>query len=368
MRQTSNRISSFFMPSVLYALGAAAIICFPVLLRVQAIRVYVKPAFATTTAQEQAAISGLLQTFSNQSGISVSIDYAQAATAGEYLADLSSRVNGNESIYDVYMIKQSWGSSFPSAFADLFKVAPEINWQNQLSLMRSELTSLDLAGSALIAVPYWADFGGLFFRKDILTKYNIKAPALWADIQSACETIRSNEPDLYCFATAFSDQELIDSAAEWLASATNTPLIASGGVFNFQDPGFASILTVIRNWTQSGVISKDVLGLTEPQVYQLWIQGKVVFFQSRVSQFFQTLQSQQLTKDNFAILKIPGLSGTLTASTVGGFHLAVNSKSKDQNSAAKVVQFMTSFDFQRNRTSAVGVLPSYTALYSDSAL
>ncbi|KAJ3334063.1 hypothetical protein HDU76_011587 [Blyttiomyces sp. JEL0837] len=343
----------------------------------QQVNVYLKPAFESSNSQELGLINSALVNFTATTGINVKVDFAQTAISYEYRLDVANKIKTNSTSYDIYLIEESWTGSFPGAFADLTKLG--VDWNSQLQAQQPEVTELDSVNGALVAMPFWADYGVLYYRKDILAQYGITNQVqTWTDIENACNKILASQPpsNLKCFVTGFANESVILSATEWLASSTTTPLIQSGLTFNFQDPEFANILTQIRNWTATGVISPDALRFTEIDALKDWLQGNVIFLQGRTSFYFQTLDvANPNTFPNasgknlsWGVSVIPGKTPQLTASTVGGYHLAVNSLSGQQQAAAKVVQFLTSEGVQRNRSLNLGLPSAYKASYTATDL
>src|SRR5215208_2894326 len=80
-------------------------------------------------------------------------------------------------------------------------------------------------GGKLVAMPYFSDFGMLYYRTDLLQKYNIaKPPETWDELQQQAMTIvngeRAANPNFagYVF-QGRSYEGLTCNALEWIASA-----------------------------------------------------------------------------------------------------------------------------------------------------
>ncbi|KAJ3294252.1 hypothetical protein HDU76_006970, partial [Blyttiomyces sp. JEL0837] len=336
---------------------------------VPTINVYLKPAFSSSGTTEQALLAAPLTAFGLQNNLNVVVNMAPSAISSEYLNDIKQRINKKESKFDLYLIEESWTGSFPGAFADLLQTG--VSWNDQLLKQKQETTTLDIVDSALVALPFWADYGVLYYRTDILNQYNLSPPRTWNDIENACKTIVAQDKTIQCFVTGFQNETIVASATEWLASSSTTPFITSGQTFNFDDPEFANILTQIRSWMSNGIIQPQVLKYTEFTALEEWLKGNVVFLQGRSSFYYKTFTDGIFTgassKSNpsWSVSTIPGKVNGMTASTVGGYHLSINSNSLYIKESAKVLQFLTSLESQRNRSTVFGLPSSYKDSYTD---
>ena len=79
--------------------------------------------------------------------------------------------------------------------------------------------------NALVGMPWFGDFGMLFYRKDLLQKYNLSAPpATWDELEQQANTIVNGEkgsnPNFAGFVFQGNAYEgLTCNALEWLASS-----------------------------------------------------------------------------------------------------------------------------------------------------
>ncbi|KAJ3096239.1 hypothetical protein HDU96_000836 [Phlyctochytrium bullatum] len=350
----------------------------------------------------------------------------------EYLAELRRRLaSDNAGGVDLFLVEESWMASFPGQFADLLDIvrargelAQRI--QDQIRAQSPQVTDHDTVAGRLVGLPYWADYGMLYYRRDVLERFNITVPTTWSDIENACNTInagRANQENVpqFCFATGFKNQSVVPSATEWLASSSNNPLVGGGLQFNFDEPGFAQILGTLRNWTTRNIINPQLFTLTTEECLDQWLRGNVVFYQGRASHFNSSTSAQSLIltetvtqtitqtvtptaaptadatdsasatttaavpsptvevvvrtstvqRPAFNVTRIPGLRQGMTASTLSGYHFALSSKAlggtrEGLEAATRVMLFLTSREVQTSRMRTLGVPSTYQGAFDDT--
>ncbi|KAJ3095362.1 hypothetical protein HDU97_007007, partial [Phlyctochytrium planicorne] len=342
------------------------------------VNIFLKPSFNNLKQQETALMETIRQDFiSKNSNIDMRFNYFANTDDDEYLADLRLKLsNADSNDIDIYMLEESWMGSFPGKFLDLFSVqSASASLTQQISALAQRVSDHDTVGGKLLGLPFWADYGVLFYRDDILKQFNLQVPKTWTDIENSCTTLQSqaqqnnNIPPL-CFATATKNQSVVQSATEWLASSSKTPLISGGLTFNFDDPGFETILNQLRNWTGSNFFNFDTT-LNTDGCLQKWLDGSVVFYQGRASHFSQSVASGKLVNNNnnvFGVSRLPGLTDALTASTLGGYHFAVSQSSKKVEAAVQVLLYLTGKDVIGKRMVGLGLPSTYQGVYDDSKL
>ncbi|KAI8849090.1 hypothetical protein BC829DRAFT_203157 [Chytridium lagenaria] len=312
---------------------------------------------------ETVRLKSILTPFEQANNISVALDLVNLPE-DEYRAELKRRLDTTDN--DIYIVEHSWSSSFDGYFANLFAIDPTLGALSaQLEGQIKETKELDRNGDKLIAVPFWADFGVLYYRTDILGQLNASPPRTWTEIQTICRNyIAANAQNNGCFLTAFRNQSAIYAASEWLFTSSDQPLVLGGLTFNFNDTNVADILSRIKEWSYNGTINRDSINYSYDQAVNEWARGNGVFFQGRASHFLRSSTATPLT-GRWNVTTIPGRTNTMSASSVSGYHLAISEQSVNKQLALRVVTFLNSEAVQRDRAFTFGI-PSAWSSYVGS--
>ncbi|KAJ3105881.1 hypothetical protein HDU97_007380 [Phlyctochytrium planicorne] len=289
----------------------------------------------------------------------------------EYRADLKLRLDRGDD-YDIYMVEQSWTTSLAdSHFVDILGLDTQKTVATAVSGQIPQSLDLGYYNAKLVALPFWTDFGALYYRTDVLSTLKADVPKTWNDVESICKqylttpAAKNGSGPSECFIAGFKNQSAVYSASEWLFSSSNNPLVGGGLTFNFDDPDFASILTQIRNWTVTGIIPTTAALQSADDAAQDWFNGKALFFQGRASHFSRSNTSGALT-NKWNITALPGKTASMSASTISGYHLAISANSQNKQAALAVLTFLNSEKVQEQRAQTYG-LPSSWSSYVGTA-
>jgi ABC-type glycerol-3-phosphate transport system substrate-binding protein len=78
-----------------------------------------------------------------------------------------------------------------------------------LAAQQSQVTALaNVNNQGLVSLPWWADYGALLYRSDILQRSGVSVPRTWDDIENGCNRIVATQGNQTgsCFATTFAGE------------------------------------------------------------------------------------------------------------------------------------------------------------------
>jgi trehalose/maltose transport system substrate-binding protein len=111
------------------------------------------------------------------------------ADAQERLALYQSLLASKSDKIDVFQIDVVWPGILANQFLDLNQfIAPD-----KLDGYFQTLVANNTVDGKLVAVPWFVDAGMLYYRKDLLDKYGLKAPETWADLETAAKKVMEGE-------------------------------------------------------------------------------------------------------------------------------------------------------------------------------
>jgi trehalose/maltose transport system substrate-binding protein len=223
----------------------------------------------------------------------------------------------------------------------------------------------------LLAMPFFTDAGLLYFRKDLLDKYGLKAPATWDDLSAAAKKIEDGEraagsADFQGFVFQGKAYEgLTCDALEWIYSYGGGTIIDSSGKVTINNPQAAAALKQAGSWINT-VAPQGVLNYGEEDARGTFQSGKAAFMRNWPYAWSLSQGADSPIKGKVGVSPLPhGGASTHGAATLGGWNLAVTKYSKNPDAAADLVMYLAGHDVQKDRATNASYNPTIIALYKD---
>ncbi len=189
--------------------------------------------------------TALATQFTKDTGIKVKVVPHPAASDAAY-SQLARAFSTHSSSIDVAMIDVVWPGAFAPFLVDLKPVLGAQSKMHAQGIIKS-----DTINGKLVAMPWFGDFGMLYYRTDLLKKYGYSAPpTTWADLFAMAKKIQDGEqainPNFSGFVFQGNAYEgLTCDALEWIASSGGGNFIDYGKV-TINNPKAAAILNLFR--------------------------------------------------------------------------------------------------------------------------
>ncbi len=218
------------------------------------------------------------------------------------------------------------------------------------------------------AIPWYIDAGVLYYRRDLLEKYNLPVPGTWPELVATAQQIIGKEKNLYGYLWQGKQYEgLVCNVLEFIWA--NGGMILSDNKPVVDTRQNAEALAFMRDLiTRSGVTPPLVTTATEEPTRQLFGSGKAVFMRNWPYALTLLNSAGSPVRDRVGMAELPSFPGHARASTLGGWQLGVNKNSAHPDAAEKLVLFLTSTAAQKTLSLSVGYNPTRKALYKDPDL
>ena len=216
--------------------------------------------------------------FSKATGIKVKVVPHPTASDASY-SQLARVFTSHGSSFDVAMIDVVWPGAFAPYLVDL---KPKLGAQSRLHA--AGIVANDTVGGRLVAMPWFGDFGILYYRTDLLQKYGYSAPpTTWAQLFAMAKKIQDGEqgsnPQFSGFVFQGNSYEgLTCDALEWIASSGGGQFI-DGGKVTINNPKAAAILDLFRQ--NIGVTTpRGVTSYQEGEAHTAFVTGNAAFMRN----------------------------------------------------------------------------------------
>jgi trehalose/maltose transport system substrate-binding protein len=283
----------------------------------------------------------LAQRFTKDTGIKVKVVPHPAASDASY-SQLARAFGSKSDSIDVAMLDVVWPGAFAPYLVDL---GPKLG--KQAKLHAAGIIANNTVDGKLVAMPWFGDFGILYYRTDLLRKYGYsKPPTTWTQLFQMANKIQTGEQksnkNFYGFVFQGNAYEgLTCDGLEWLASSGAGQFFDSSGKPNIDNKKAAAVLDLFRanigKTTPRGVTSYQ-----EGEAHNAFVGGNAAFMRNWPYAYSIAAGSDSKVKGKFSVTVLPHGKGGLSVGTVGGWQLAVSKYSKHQDASIEFVRYMTS--------------------------
>lgn len=294
----------------------------------------------------------LFAEFTEQTGIKVERDKMQYLRMKDKQVLEMGKPNGGD--YDVVVYVVMWKTEYVQKnlieeltpyFANAALADPtwdrkdiiDAYWEN-ISLVGGPKTYLPGPGAKPYGIPFGAETGVLGYRTDLLAKYNLKPPATYDELLSACRLMKEKEGIGGLTSRGQTGHQI---TAAWLLHLTPH----GGEVFDAQwrpalnRPEGVRAAEVLKEIVQTGPAGIPSYGFGEMQ--NAFLQGQAAFYLDSVSVFGPAqdpAKSKIVGKVGYAIHP----KAVKHSGQTGGFGMAIPKNSKNKEAAFLFMQWMTS--------------------------
>jgi trehalose/maltose transport system substrate-binding protein len=361
-------MANFLLPRIVLAAG-----CVLVLLTGQACRQSSKSSAGISITlisqswadkDSQSRLNEELRQFTTSTGIRVEVLPAPEA-AVEQLATWRKLLESRATVPDVYALDVIWPRILANELLDLKSYVPA----QEIAAHFPELIANNTVSGRLVALPYIASAGLLFYRVDLLRQYGYRAPPkTWEELQAMAARIQSGERAKgnanfwgYVWQGA-SSEALTCNALEWQVSEGGGTIVENGTV-TVDNPHTVRAWERAASWVGS-ISPPGVVAYREWDAFNIWQAGGAAFMRNWTNPYVPVRAAGSPTRGSFDIAPLPrGRAGS--AATLGGNGYGVSRHSRYPREAAMLVRFLCGRDEQRRRCLTSAQPPTIPDLYKD---
>ncbi len=278
-------------------------------------------------------------------------------------------LGGDGDSIDVLEIDTTSTGELADYLLDLRKVVPE----SAITGHDPVLIENNTVGGRLVALPWSVGVGLLYFRYDLLVRYDRRVPKTWDELADTARHVQESERERtgneefygYVF-TGEAYEGLTTNALEWFIAGGGENLVDADGRVTVNSPAAVRALESAAAWV--GDISPTrVTAFTEESARLMFQRGDAFLMRGWPGAF-------RLMRDDrnspvaglFLAAPMPGDGKDRNhVAVLGGWQLAVNKDTAHPEEAASLVRYLTSRVIQRQRALEAGLAPTYLDLYDD---
>ncbi len=263
---------------------------------------------------------------------------------------------------DVVQIDTVWPGLLKDHLADLKPYSKGIEAEHFPAIIANNSVN-----GKLLGMPWYTDAGLLYYRTDLLKKYNLRVPQTWEELTQSAAKVQAGErakgdSDFHGFVfQAKAYEGLTCNAIEWVGGQGGGTVVNADGEITIRNAQAAKALNLAASWV--GTISPTgVLNYEEEEARGVFQNANALFMRNWPYAWSLMQKSDSLVKGKVGVAKLPG---NPSAAALGGWQLGVSKYSKNPAIAADLVMYMTSAAVQKTRAIDGSFNPTLPALYKD---
>lgn len=281
----------------------------------------------------------------------------------EVRAQLTTELRSGSDRFDVLNIDVAWTSEFAAAGY----IAPLEESRFPLDRLLPPVVDTATFRGHLYAVPYVTNAGMLYYRKDVLDKEGERPPRTWAELERLARDV-APKYGLEGYAGQFLPYEgLTVNATEAVQSAGGRILGDEGAKVTADSDAAREGLAFLAGGVRDGWIPEEALTFKEEESRRAFQEGRLLFLRNWPYVYSLANSAGSKVAGKFGTVPLPGPGGP-GSSILGGSNLAVNARSRHQESAAELIAYLTSEPVQRRVLTEGSLPPVWADLYDDPAL
>jgi len=278
----------------------------------------------------------------------------------------------SENTPDVIKMDVIWPGLLANHLVDLSSYVDESTRQQHFPA----IIEANTVKGRLVGIPWFIGVGILYYRQDLLEKYQLPVPTRWAELAATAKTIQQAErnngnPKMWGFVWQGRAYEgLTCDALEWISS------YRGGAIVNEEEQWQSTVynpqaIRAIDNaakWVNT-ISPPGVLNYVEEDARAIFQSGNAVFMRNWPYAWALSQNEDSPVKGKVGVTALPkGGPNGRHAGTLGGWQLAVSKYSKHPEIAVELVLYLTSQKVQKEQAIEASFLPTIISLYQDKAV
>lgn len=288
--------------------------------------------------------------------------------SNEILALYQQLLSARSGDIDVLRIDVVWPGLLGDHLADVgAAVDKSVPAQHFKSIIQN-----NTVGGRLVALPWFADAGLLYYRKDLLEKHGRKAPTTWEEMTETAKLLQEAERKAgngrmqgFVF-QGRAYEGLTCNALEWIDSFGGGTIVDAQGKVTINNPRAVKAIDLAASWVGT-IAPTGVLNYAEEEARGAFQSGNAVFMRNWPYAWALANAPDSPVKGKVGVAPLPkGAAGGKHTGTLGGWQLAVNKYSKNTQAAVDLVRYLTGPEVQKRAAVQASLNPTIPALYKDA--
>src|SRR5690606_23985768 len=222
----------------------------------------------------------------------------------------------------------------------------------------------------LVGIPWFGDFGMLYYRTDLLEKYGFDGPPeTWDELTEMAQAIVEGEQaenqNFWGFVFQGNAYEgLTCNGLEWQASSGGGTIVDPDGTVTLNNQETIDIFNLARSWVNT-ISPPGVTTYQEEDARNAFQNGQAAFMRNWPYAYSLAASDDSAVADVFDVAPLPAQEGNDHVGTVGGWQIGVSEYSQNKEAAIEFTRYLTSAEVQKWRAIAASFVPAMPEVAED---
>ncbi|CAN5818794.1 hypothetical protein BH23CHL2_BH23CHL2_07670 [soil metagenome] len=302
--------------------------------------------------------------FAEATGINVEV-IARPTDATETFSTYQRLFQAQSGDMDVLMVDVIWPGSFAQHLTDLSEA-----FSDDIGRYYETIVENNTVDGKLVGIPWFGDFGMLYYRTDLAEQYGYDGPPeTWDDLEEMATTIqegeKANDDNFWGFVFQGNAYEgLTCDGLEWQASAGGGTIIDADGNVTLNNDEAIAIFNKARGWV-GNIAPPGVTTYQEEDARNAFQNGQAAFMRNWPYAYSLGQGDDSAVAGNFDVAPLPAQEGSDHVGTVGGWQIGVSEYSENKEAAIEFARYLTSAEVQKWRAVAASFVPTMPEVAED---
>lgn len=291
----------------------------------------------------------------------IKINYVELPdSSNDRLKTINTVLQAGDASIDVFAGDVVW----PVIFASAGWVIPLDDYLDEGetdAYLPGPLSAFQIQGKTY-GLPFMADAGALYYRKDLLDKYGKEVPQTWEELIDLSREIVEKEgnPDLKGFVSYWKQAESLTGSMLEIYWEKGGEVVDETGKCVIDEAKLSETLSEMKNMIELGVTTDGIETFGTTEARAVVTAGNAVFARDWLSGYapFNNPEGSAVA-GNMEIAPLPSYG------CLGGWGIMVSAFSKYPEEAVKFAKFRANYESQMIASDLVDITPTLTEIYEN---
>jgi multiple sugar transport system substrate-binding protein len=235
--------------------------------------------------------------------------------------------------------------------------------------------SADIIGNELYAIPATSDVQSLYYRKDLLAKYNLQVPRTWEDLFEAAKVVLKGEGNPSLQGLNFQGAPIEGAVCTFLQPfwAAGGQAVTNGKVTVNNAAGRRALQLWVDAINKDKISPLSMAEMRTDDSRKVMQAGNAVFglnWAYAWAHFQGSSPDATKVKGQIGVARLPTFErgGVASSTCQGGWQWGLSKFSKNKPGAFQLMKYMSELEAQRDLSIKAGFLPVRKSVYNNSAV
>ena len=301
-------------------------------------------------------------------GVKVSLEVG-GATSDLHQKYLNMVLSAKDTTLDVFLIDIIRPAQFAAAgWAEPLDAYLGNDREAFMSRYLPAYRDANTVNNQVIALPALADSLFLYYRKDLLAKYQEPPPTTWPELARVAKKIQQGENDPNLQGLSFQGKAVEGAVCTFLLPYWSLGgEIIRDGKMSFERDKAEAGLNMWRSMVSEGVAKKNSAEVGTDDTRKEFQAGKVIFgvIWGYAWNHFQGGADTRV-KDKVGVTTLPAMPGGKPVSCMGGWNWSVSAYSKHKAASVALVRWLSSPEVSKQLALKGSFHPVFPSVYKDA--